>query len=195
MWCGNHDESYTVECKGGEQPLQPMTLSTLRSSYYKTVSKAICAFLNTEGGVVYVGVHDKERVIQGTRVEGGLGSLNDFKRKTIQSIQTQLQPSLHPSSIRIPFHLVCRFHPNSPLLVPVTPPDLFGEYHRFLQGQVSYLAERLSRLPPSESPTNDFWLMEILVRKADDLFFYVTMFHVAGRTGRTYLSRFLRWNR
>ncbi len=65
------------------------------------------AFLNSEGGRVYWGIRDKDRVVVGVRLTY---TERDKVRREVTSKLNQIEPRLDPSQYRIEIHEVCDDH-------------------------------------------------------------------------------------
>jgi hypothetical protein len=91
----NFEESLTCEFKEVKsQPLQAVG---------KIVDRHVVAFLNAEGGSIYWGVRDIDRVVTGLKASAGL---RDELRQVIGQKIAAIAPTLPLTMVEAPFHAV-----------------------------------------------------------------------------------------
>src|SRR5262245_52485044 len=61
----------------------------------------VVAFLNSEGGRIYWGIRDSDRVVVGVKLTS---SQRDEIRRVVGEKLAQIQPSISPTAFRINFH-------------------------------------------------------------------------------------------
>lgn len=96
------EEGIEIEFKGSRDSVQPGTENAMMTKL-SNVGETICAFLNTNGGKLYYGIHDQTYTIQGIAAKESVDKLllriNDSLKECFQGIVSE-------ESVRIVLHKV-----------------------------------------------------------------------------------------
>ena len=148
-----NEEGRIVEFKGAKDSAQPVKESSIDT---KVTARTICAFLNTNGGRLYWGIHDKSHIIQGVQL--------DSPDKTTLTLTSSLKDNLQGVSllkyVQIHIHPVVSFIPRFPS--PERPKEV-DEYTKSLEDEVAYWREYFKK---SSNPLqSSVFLIEIIVKR------------------------------
>lgn len=161
-------EGRDVEFKGGRDPFIPMSEKDVETDQRK-YAKAVCAFLNTGGGRLYVGVYDKRRLVQGIRLST---PTDEFERSFVQRVRSHLEPKPSGDMVQFNFHCARRWSARESHLANVPPPSLLDDYHHFLERRVVELENVVEQMGVSEEKREGgLLLIEVYVRASDELVF------------------------
>eukprot|EP01040_Poterioochromonas_malhamensis_P015991 gene15991-18034_t len=156
----NKEENLDTEFKGDSNALSTMKEGTVANRFEK-YGETICAFLNTNGGSLFIGIHDS-RVIQGVEVN----SCDKFKLRILGSYESRIEPD--PSKlIEIYFHPVQQFR-----LYQTQPPErglVTDDYVHYLEAELSRLQKYISTLPQSSAERDSLYVIEIRCTQRDPL--------------------------
>lgn len=117
----------------------------------------VVAFLNSEGGRIYWGIRDSDRIVVGVKLTS---SQRDEIRRVVGEKLAQIQPSISPTAFRINFHKTFS-HTNvdQPLsdvfVVEIVAPELFVPYLYFTGGNAAFVKTDGGKKKLSGSQLND----------------------------------------
>ena len=155
--CFELNEGYLIKFKGDSDSMQFMHQDVVRNRT-SDYGKVISAFLNTKGGRLYIGIHDKTKAIQGIKIS----DIDNFIT-TIQKPEGNLRIALHPVA-------------NFPTLndnntsAPIRSKDPC-EYVTYIEQKLNDMSDYIENLPKSTSDV-DLYVLEFKVMHTKDLTFF-----------------------
>ncbi|KAF2070922.1 hypothetical protein CYY_007766 [Polysphondylium violaceum] len=99
----NKMEGDRIEFKGPESDNMPMSIKTLKNNFGKYL-KTVCAFLNTNGGSLYIGIIDKSRKIVGVEITET--QLDELQQYLVLKLKEDISPSYSLKFYSLKFHKI-----------------------------------------------------------------------------------------
>jgi len=155
-------ENSETEFKGGKDPLSPVNENSVFAKS-TDIGKTVCAFLNTNGGSIFFGIHDKHSVIQGVKFDS---RQDDVMFRLNQSLKHRLDGVHSEGYMKILFHEVLQF-PIDSERVPPSPPLQMDSYHHYLREELESLRDHLRKI--NTGGKERLFVIEINVKKHPSL--------------------------
>jgi hypothetical protein len=161
-------EDYDLELKGAQVDNEPMPENAV-CNQSGPMFQAVCAFLNTQGGSLYYGIHDKTTRIHGITVK----NVDKLKQRLTGLLRTKITPAAD-HFVRIILHkLLIRKNPTIQELLADNDGDVDVEkapleYVRKLTDEVKELQKFM---PMHTLEADNIYVLEILVNKGTQLYY------------------------
>jgi len=150
------EEGDSVEYKGGRDSALPIKEDAMFNKSKET-GESVCAFLNSEGGSLFWGIHDNH-IIQGVELKSPV----DVMLRLQQYLKSRLDGLHSDGYVKIFFHKVIHFTVDRKR-EPPTPPLQMDAYHQYLTEELSILREHIKKSQLRTS--NDLYVIEIRARR------------------------------